>query len=264
VNELRLDFKNSVLGELAPAFPQLQAALNDREENRNDRPYQQVFFQLLAAAEKAPPDQRPAMLFAADLVGEHLGCDTSGERNQLETVCGGLRNDLARYHITLKNDELGAGLYYPHDLLWRIWQDYPATDWGERAFVLLLDRGWDTSSTCEKGEDQTREVIRQGESFLQQRPGSPYRGAVTLLVAEAYASWWSLSNEPAGSDMSAYVDLKQFQVGAEEARIKAIGDFEQVLQLAPGTKLSEFAQQVLPPLREKQVLDNYRFFCVYD
>jgi hypothetical protein len=64
--------------------------------------------------------------------------------------------------------------------------------------------------------------------------------------------------------MSAYVDPKKFHEGAEEARIKAIGYFEQVLQLAPGTKLSEFAQQVLPPLREQQVLDNYRFFCVYD
>jgi hypothetical protein len=264
MNELRQDFKNSVLVELAPAFPQLQAALNDREENRNDRPYQQLFFQLLAVAEKAPRDQRPAILFAADLVGGHLGCDTSFRRDQLETACVGLRNDLARYHITLKNDELGAGLYYPHDLLWRIWQDYPATDWGERVFVLLLDRGWDTSNTCEKGEDQTREVIRQGEAFLQHRPSSPYRGAVTLLVAEAYASWWSLSNEPAGSDMSGYVDPKHFQEGAEEARIKAIGYFEEVLQLAPGTKLSEFAQQVLPPLRKKQVLDNYRFFCVYD
>jgi hypothetical protein len=185
-------------------------------------------------------------------------------RDQLEKVCGGLRKDLARLGITLKNDELGGGLYYPHDLLWRIWRDYPETPWGERAFVFILDHGWDTSATCEKGEDQTREVIRQGEAFLQQRAHSPYRGAVTLLVAEAYASWWSLSNEPAVSDMSAYVDPNKFQEGAEEARIKAIGYFEQVPQLAPGTKLSEFAQQVLPPLRKQQVLDNYRFFCVYD
>jgi hypothetical protein len=155
-------------------------------------------------------------------------------------------------------------LIYRHDLLWRLWRDYPATDWGERAFVLLLDSGWDTSSICEKGEDQTREVIRQGESFLRERPSSPYRGVVTLLVAEAYASWWSLGNEPTGSDMSAYVDRKQFEEGAEAARIKAISSFEEVLQLAPGTGFSKFALEVLPPLRDRQILDNHRFYCVYD
>ena len=52
--------------------------------------------------------------------------------------------------------------------------------------------------------------------------------------------------------------------GAEAARIKAIGYFEEVVQLAPGTSLSGFALEVLPPLRETQILDNYRFFCVYD
>jgi hypothetical protein len=85
-----------------------------------------------------------------------------------------------------------------------------------------------------------------------------------MLVAEAYASRWSLSNEPAGSDMSAYVDPKQFQEGAEADRMKAIGYFEEVVQLAPGTSFSRYALEVLPPLRDQQILDNYRFYCVYD
>jgi hypothetical protein len=87
---------------------------------------------------------------------------------------------------------------------------------------------------------------------------------VTLLVAEAYASWWSLSNEPAGSGMFDYVDPKEFQEGAEEARIKAIAYFEEVLRLAPETDFSRFALEVLPPLRDQHILDNYRFYCVYD
>ena len=64
--------------------------------------------------------------------------------------------------------------------------------------------------------------------------------------------------------MADYVDPKEFQEGAEAARTKAIGYFEEVLQLAPGTEFSRFALEVLPPLREKQILDNYRFYCVYD
>jgi hypothetical protein len=264
MGEFRQDLKKTVLGELAPIFPELQTVLNDREENSPEPPYKRVVFQLLDAAKRAPAARQPAILFAADLVASHLGCDKYETRDEAKADCAKLQSDLARYGLTLKNDELGGGLYYPRDLLWHIWGDYPETDWGERVFVLLLDRGWDASATCEKGEDQTREVIRQGESFLRQRPSSPYRGVVTLLVAEAYASWWSLSNEPAGSDMSAYVDPKQFREGAEAARMKAIAYFEEVLQVAPGTKLSEFALRVLPPLRDQEVLDSYRFFCVYD
>jgi hypothetical protein len=261
----RQDLKKTVLSELTPAFPELQTVLNGREEN-NSESSQRVVFQLLDAAKEAPASQRPAILFAADLVASHLRCDKYDERDEAKEAgdCARLQSSLARYDLKLKEDHLGGVFYYPRDLLWRVWRDYPATSWGERAFVLLLDHGWDTSATCEKGQDQTHEVIRQGDSFLQNRPGSPYRAVVTLLVAEAYASWWSLSNEPKGSDMSAYVEPKQFQEGAEAARIKAIRYFEQVLQLAPGTKFSEFAQQVLSPLREQQALDNYRFFCVYD
>jgi len=265
MGEFRQDLTKTVLGELTPAFPELPTVLNGQHGNKTESS-QRVAFHLLDAAKDAPADQRPAILFAADLVASQLICDKYGEKDAPKEAvdCAQLQSGLARYHLTLKEDHLGGVFYYPRDLLWRIWRDYPTTSWGERAFVLLLDHGWDTSATCEKGEDQTHEVIREGESFLQNRPGSPYRAVVTLLVAEAYASWWSLSNETNGSDMSSYVDPKQFQEGAEEARIKAIHYFEQLPQLAPGTKLSEFAQQVLAPLREQQVLDNYRFFCVYD
>ena len=264
MESFRHEVELSALAELSATFPDLQTVLQEQEVNGSSPQDRRVVFQLLNAAKIAPAEQRPAILFAADLVASHLGCDDPRARDGVNSDCARLRTDLSRFNLTLKYDELGAGLYYPRDLLWRIWADYPKTVWGERAFVLLLDRGWDTSFTCEKGGDQTREVIRQGESFLRQHPGSPYRAVVKLLVAEAYASWWSLSNENAGSEMSGYVDPTQFQEGAEDARIKAIAYFEEILQLVPGTELSKFADQVLPPLREHQILDNYRFFCVYD
>jgi hypothetical protein len=260
----RHEVKLSALAELSATFPDLQTVLQGQEENGSSPQDRHIVFQLLDAAKTARADRKPAILFAADLVASHLGCDDPRARDGANSDCAQLKTDLSRYNLTLKYDQLGAGYYYSRDLLWRIWADYPHTVWGERAFVLLLDRGWDTSFTCEKGGDQTREVIRQGESFLRQHAGSPYRAVVKLLVAEAYASWWSLSNESAGSDMSDYVDAKQFQEGADDARLKAIAYFEELLQLVPGTELSKFADQVLPPLRNHQILDNYRFFCVYD
>jgi len=260
--------KEAALREVAPAFPELRTVLSDTPTGPGEEPTAnqnekraRVVFVLLDAAKKAPAEQRPVILLAADLVAEHLGC--YGAFDERTALCDELQKHLARYSIALQNDELGAGLYYAHELLWRIWQEYPRTEWGERVFVLLLNRGWDTSATCEKAEDQTREVIRQGEAFLQQHPKSAYRTAVALLVAEAYASWWSLS-APGEGGMAEYVDPKMYEEGAEEAREKAIGYFEQVSQLAPGTGFSEYANMVLPQLREKHVLDNYRFVCVYD
>jgi hypothetical protein len=264
LDDFREGLKKTVLAELSPDFPELPAALKDPENNANDARYERVVFQLLDAEKQAPAGRQPALLYAADVVASHLGCERYDARGKEKEDCARLRGDLARYNLTLAYDELGAGAYYPRDLLWHIWENYPETDWGERVFLLLLDSGWDTSFTCAKGADQTKEVIRQGESFLQKRPNSPYRGIVTLLVAEAYASRWSLSNESAGSGMSEYVDPKQFQEGAEAARIKAIALFEEVLRLVPGTSFSEFAQGVLPALRDRQILDNYRFYCVYD
>jgi len=120
-----------------------------------------------------------------------------------------------------------------------VWQDYPETDWGERAFVLLLERAWDTWPGCSKGSDQFREVIQHGE---------------------AYATWWSLSKDVP----SDYVDPNQYQIGSEEALQKSLAYFEQVIQISPGTSLADYAAQVLSGLRERKVIDPYWFYCVYD
>ena len=81
--------------------------------------------------------------------------------------------------------------------------------------IEKLDLGWDTSGMCAKGTDQFREVIRQGESFLQQHPNSEYRAFVSHLVGQAYATWWMLSNEPTAA-MADYVAPRPYKEGAAE------------------------------------------------
>jgi hypothetical protein len=96
-------------------------------------------------------------------------------------------------------------------------------------------------------------------TFLQQHPNRPYREFVIHLVGQAYATWWSLSNDPT-SAMADYADPKLYQEGSEQARLKAIGSFEQILKLSPRTLLGEYARQILPTLRQRQVtVDGYRF-----
>jgi len=258
--DLNRKLTEAALGEIAPSFPEIRSLLPGKEGDFDPR-YLEAVSGLLDGLEKAPVEQRPAILFAANLAAEHLAC--LGSYEERTARCTPVQKELAKHGLALRHDELGGGMYYTSDLLWRIWQQYPETTWGEGVFVLLLERGWDTSSTCDKGGDQTREVIRQGEAFLKQRPQSPYRNAVTFLVGKAYASWWSMSATPS-SAMRDYIDPQDFKEGAEEARAKAIGSFEQILASASQTELGEYVREILQGLRERRVLEDPRFFCVYD
>jgi hypothetical protein len=259
MQEFQEDLRKALLHELVPAFPELPKSLGDPMAKSPDSARERFVFQLIDAVENGKADQRPAILLAADLVANEIWCPSENKER-----CNQLRSQFAQHKLTLEYSELGGGFYYQRDLLWRVWQQYPETDWGERAFVVLLELGWDTSRTCAKGSEQFREVIHQGESFLQQRPTSPHRAAILLLVGQAYATWWSLSNETADSPMADYVDPKRYNEGAEQARLKAVSYFEQVARLAAGAKCAEYAHQILPALRAKQIQNSYKFFCVYD
>jgi hypothetical protein len=259
LQEFQQDLRTALLLDLVPAFPELPKFLGDPMAQSPDPARERFAFQLIDSVENGQADQRPAILLAADLVADEIWCPSENKEQ-----CNQLRSQFAQHKLTLEYSELGGGLYYQRDLLWRVWREYPETDWGEKAFVVLLELGWDTSRTCANGSEQFREVMRQGESFLQQRPTSPYRAAILLLVGQAYATWWSLSNETPDSPMADYVDRKQYNEGAEPSRLKAISYFEQVEQLAPETKFAEYAHQILPALRKQQIQTTYKFFCVYD
>lgn len=258
MDRFREDLKRDLRKHLVPTYPRLPD-LSSEAGSRWDRSFRDSVFQFLEGAEKAPEADKPAMLLAADFMLQALWC-----RAEQKDKCDNLPDQFAEHKLTLAYSELGGGSYYQHDLLWRISNEYSGTDWGERAFVLLLDSGLDTSGTCAKPGDPFRRVIAQGEPFLEQHPNSPYRGYVTHLVGQGYAAWWSLSSDSPGPLVD-YVDPKQYKEGSEQARLKAIDYFEQVLQQSPETQLGEYAREVLPALRERQLTsDRTRFFCVYD
>ncbi len=267
LDEFHQNIAKGLVIELGSSFPDLNKALSDESDSgtANSPMLRRTTLQLLEAAGTASSDKKPALLLAADLAASHLWCDViRASPEQPKASCPDLEADLAKHGLVLHYDELGGGFYYRRDLLWRVWENYSDSPTGEQAFVLLLESGWDTSGTCDKGGDQTREVIRRGEEFLQKHPASPHRAAVTYLVAEAYASWWSLSKLGSNSGLADYVDPKQFQDGADTARLKAIEYFEKIPALAPGTKLDKHTQVAVESLRNKEVLKDPRFFCVYD
>jgi hypothetical protein len=69
---------------------------------------------------------------------------------------------------------------------------YLDSRWGRQAFLMMTRLGW-SQGACKEGPDQFREVIRYGESFLQEYPESEVSDSVRLEMANAYATWWNVS-----------------------------------------------------------------------
>ncbi len=159
---------------------------------------------------------------------------------------------------------------YQHDLLWSAWRAAPESEWGQDAFFLLLDSGWDTSGVCHNGADQFHTVIEQGQKFLASNPASPLRLPVTYLMAEAYETWWSLSE---WSSCSPVIDLgpgpcraapasARYQSGAEAARKQAIADYEALLAADPSTYGTPALRRRLARLKLGIDTNQRRFYCL--
>ncbi len=243
--------------ELREAFPEIPSLLFRETAKSDNLEIREPLRRLLEAQNSAPPERRPALLLAADILGGQLWCDN---RESLE--CRQLRDEMAVYKLTWAYSELGGGWYYHHDLLWRLWKEYGTTPWGEIAFVMLLDKGWDTTGMCTKGSDQFRDVIREGDAFLAERLGSPHRAWVRLLEAEAYETWWSLSRANPKEDD--YATPETYKKGATQALEKAIAAYQEVIKTAPGTNIAAIARRQLKVLKPGGDTGQRKFFCVYD
>ena len=171
------------------------------------------------------------------------------------------RRRLGAQGLTFEWSELGGSWVYTHDLLWKLWEDYRETPWGERAFASLLARGWDTHVGCAAGSDQFRKVIPIAVGFLRTPPPTPLRAQVAFLLAQAYETWWSLS---LASDRDDYADRRMYQRGSAPAREHAIATYEELIRDHPGTVQADYARLVLPRLRLGVDTGERRFFCVYD
>ena len=204
--------------ELRAPYPDYGALIARLREGRGDPATQSKAYGLVLDLLKAAATRdarRPVLLLAAELLADQLGAD-----DERSPEWAARRRTLSSHGLAWQWSQLGATWVYGHELLWRIWQEYPLDPWGERAFVRLLGLGWDTSVACRKGSDQFRAVISQGEAFRARRPASPARADVEFLVAQSYETWWSLSQ---ASPEDAYAQSARYQAGALTARQKATG-----------------------------------------
>ena len=224
--------------------------------------FHSALLRLLAAARISPAARQPVLLLAADRLAWRLPWVMSKDKSQ-SSRWQEWRTQLAGLGVTYEqtfDSPDGSSWTYTGILLRRVWTDYPETDWGERAFLMLLSHGWGTGVGCEGGSDVFRQVIQQGLPFLEKRPNSPYHLDVQLALAQAYETWWSLSQAPTDQEDSD-ANPHEYKEGAETARQQAIARYEHLLQSAPQSDQAAYARRVLPRLKQSIDTGQRRFYC---
>src|SRR6267154_857213 len=228
------------------------------QTNWKPEKFYDALVRLLTNAKIAPPDRQPVLLFASDRLAWRLPWLMNNDYSQAGHWQK-WRTNLASFGVTYEQSGEG-GWTYTSALLKRVEADYPETDWGERAFLILLNHGWDTGVDCEAGSDQFRHVIARGLAFLEKRRNSPYHLDVQLIVAQAHETWWSLSQAPTDQEDSD-ANPQEYKEGAEAARQQAIARYEHLLQFAPQSDQAAYARRVLPRLKQSIDTGQRRFYC---
>jgi hypothetical protein len=217
---------------------------------------------LLTTAKTAPRERQPVLLLAADRLAWRLPWVLSKNKSQ-SIHWPEWRTQLTAFGVTYEQafDSRDEGSWiYTRTLLRRVWTDYPETDWGERAFLMLLSHGWGTGVGCGSGSDVFRQVVQQGLPFLEKRANSPYQLDVQLAVAQACETWWSLSQAPTDQEDSD-ANPQEYKEGAETARQQAIASYEHLLQSAPQSDHAAYARRQLPRLKLGLDTGQRRFYC---
>src|SRR6266436_5521704 len=217
---------------LGADYPDLSQILKSDSPSHDPKIVRQLLDRLLEAAKGAAPEKKPLLLLAADAIAERLALPSITPPNpELQRELGGL----AAQGLTFTWVELDGGWFYRSDLLWRLWREFPTSEEGEDAFVLLLRQGWDKSPCCKTGASSFRTVIQQGEEFLSNRPQTVHRRNVLFLVAQAYETWWSLSLVPEQDREEGDPSPAAYREGASAARERAVAYYGEIVEAAPKT-----------------------------
>jgi hypothetical protein len=219
---------------------------------------------ILRESDGAGPARRALCLLAADQVANKL----SQWLTESSPETGSVRRLLARYGAKLGGMTHYGGLEYRHELLWRVWREWPDTEGGELAFLGLLGGGFSTGpgEGCPPNPDLFHEVIARGEAFLASHPRTDFRKQVLYALAQANESWWSIAHSPKDDP---WVNAPPYPRRAENARTaagardEAIRYYREVARLDPGSPEAASALRRLPRLELGLDTGQRRFFCSY-
>lgn len=257
----RSQIKQKLIARLAGRYPGVSEILSSDYPQQDPKVVRQVLDRLLEAAKNASPEKKPPLLLAADAVGERLELPSVVPPNaELQRQLDGL----AAQGLTFTWIELDGGWFYDNNSLWRLWREYPTSEEGEDAFVLLLRRGWDKGPCCKTGLDSFHTVIEQGEEFLSHRPQSAHRQEVLFLVAQAYETWWSLSLVSEENREEGEPSPSGYRQGAPAAREKALAYYGEIVGAAPDGVEANCSRTSLALMKDNEDTHQRRFYCYCD
>lgn len=250
-------FYISLAEKLKVQLPKLPALLAADPPRASDSEAIQQYLRILVdLADKGHTLPKPMFLLLADRLAMMLGY-TWGPQ-----VPPPQRNFTAGpFLFTYHYDQLGASWVYDHALARQVYQDYPGTPAGEWALLMLEKLGWNTGVACPNGSDLFRTVITESGRFFNRHRTGPYRLDFLFDLAQAYETWWSLSQARPDDE---YVVAANYTPGAEAARLRAIELYQQIAREAPKSDFAAYAALMVPRLRFKRDTGQYRYYCFYD
>jgi hypothetical protein len=219
-------FYISLAEKLKTQLPQLPALLATDPPRESDADAMQAHLEMLVdPADKSRTLPKPMLLLLADRLAATLGAawDPRSEPLERNFKAGPF---LLGYHY----DQLGATWVYDHALARQVYRDYPDTPAGEWAFLTLEKLGWDTGVGCAGDPAKFKSVIAESGRFFDRHRRSLYRLDFLFDLAQAYETWWALSQAPSDDE---YVVAANYTQGAEDARKRAIELYGQILREAP-------------------------------
>jgi hypothetical protein len=210
----------------------------------------------LSASKPLAPNRRSAALFVADQLVELVG-EPLWEREESPPI----RRRLEAQGAVFVWLELAAGWEYTHTWLKEARRLDPDGRAGELAFLGLMEKGFDTSGTCnEQGAEGFRAVIREGEAQLRRLPASPLNPQIHLLLSRAYADVVTLAN---GGGIDPKGERVKYGSEAPGARTKSLDHFTAAASSSSDPLLRDAWPDAwrlaagLPPT-------TTRFYCSYD
>ena len=240
--------------EVAPVLPKIGTLLGVEDTRSLDpgtlRSHIEILHRLL---ETAPEERKPVYLLAIDRLAEQLAF-------HLRAPPDTTRQTVTSAKLRYEYSHLGSCWVYTHDLLRRVWAEYPETRWGRQAFLLLQASGWDFGCCCPKDPALFPRVIQRGEEYLAKHPKTEYRAELEFMLAAAYETWWSLALAPPDD---VYV-TKSYSAGAAQARQKAITHYEAVVAIAAEARMTLYAKRHLPNLKVGADTNQRWYYCIYD
>ena len=223
----------------------------------------------LEMADKSEPAKRAAALLVADRIVRMEEEDDNLEPPESERPSGEGQTSAKRPKSTaqLELEKLGARFAYEpgseryfYELNWlqQAHELDPKGRAGDLAFLLLMEKGFNTSPGCEKGQDLFREVINRGADFLREKHGPDIEARVHFLVADAYRDIAALA---AGQHGDTYADAAKYKPEEADARTKATAEYRAGLALDDKSDASLVAKEHLRSLEAGEAPHDTRFFC---